>query len=203
MTNQTRKELLNSPDQFMSATAATVNWIKQNSKAFGAGLTAAVLIIGGGGFYHYWNQDRQHAAMNAVYAAAENPKALQAVLADYSGTKGAAVARLRLASQAFAAGDYKQAASEAKSFSAKWNTKDAIYWQARQLTAACLLAEGQYAAAAKAFGECAAEGPAELRDQALFQQTVALTKQGKTAEAQKIASQIKGDYQTLSRSYGS
>jgi tetratricopeptide (TPR) repeat protein len=203
MTNQTRKELLNSPDQFMTATATTVNWIKNNRKTFGAGLAAAVLIIGGAGFYHYWNQDRQHAAMNAVYAAAEKPEALQAVVTDYPGTKGAAVARLRLASQAFAAGDYKKARSEAEGFSAKWNSKDAVYWQARQLAAACLLAEGDHAGAAAAFGECADKGPAEMRDQALFLQTIALAKQGKTAAAQKISSQIKGDYQTLSRSYGS
>ena len=202
MSNPTRKELLNSPDQFMSASATTLNWIRSNRKAFTAGVTAAILIIGGSSAGYYWNKDRQHDAMNAVYAATENPKALQVVINDYAGTKAAKVAQLKLSRQSFAEGDYKKAQERAAVFCSKWNAKDSLFWQARQLEAASQLAQGDNAMAAATFAECAANNSDELRDQALFQQAVALNNLKKPEEAQKVLSQIKGDYQAMSRSFG-
>ena len=202
MSNPTRKELINSPDQFLSASATTLNWIKSNRKTFVAGVTATIIIIGGASAGYYWNKDRQHEAMNAVYAAAENPKALQVVINDYAGTKAAKIAQLKLARQAFAEGDYKKAQKEAAAFCSRWSAKDSLFWQARQLEAASQLALGDNANAAATFAECAANSTDELRDQALFQQAVALNNQNKSAEAQKALSQIKGDYQAMGRSFG-
>ncbi len=200
MSKNTRKELLNSPDEFMTTTAAVVKWIRENSKTFITTVTAVILVFGAVTGYYYWDKSREESAMVEYFLAANDAGLNDVVIQDYADTKAGKLAIIRSAQTAFKAGDYEKSLAEAIEFVDTWSSKDILYWEALLLIAASHMASNDSEKALENLEKATTPTtPDSIREQALFYKALILNDLGRTEDAQSAVLQIEGEYKNLAR----
>jgi tetratricopeptide (TPR) repeat protein len=199
MARMTRKDLLNTPDEFVTSTGTVLTWIKENPVRFAIGAIIVVCILAGGYGFYYWNTSQEYKSMRAYMNAADNSQLTLQVAQDYSGTNAGKLAKLRLARMAYDQGNLKMAISYADEFINSWGNKDTYYWQAILITSTAYMKQNQAAKALPLFEDCIKNAPKGLRDQALFLKASVLLSMNKKSEAEKTLSGVSGNYREIAR----
>ncbi len=199
MAKQTRKELLNEPDEFITATAAATRWINENLKSVLITLTVMAVVIGGGSGYYAWYNASENTAMSKYYAASGDEAKTQAVADEYAGTRAGKMALLRLADLAYAQAEYTKAIENAELFIDSWSKRDIFYWEASMLLAASYISDGKPAESLSYLDACIEDAAAAIKDQAGFYKVNALVALKRGDEAQTLAAQINDPYKALAQ----
>jgi hypothetical protein len=195
----TRKDLLNTPDEFVSTTNSVLVWIKEHPQQFIIGAVVLVGILAGGYGLYYWKTTTEFSAMNAYMKAADNSQMTLKVAQDYSSTKAGKLAKLRLARMSYEQGNQKMALSYADEFINGWGSKDMYHWQAILIVASTYLQQNNPAKALPLLDSCIADAPKDLKDQALFMKASALITLGKEADARKSLSAVSENYRDIAK----
>ncbi|HVN72580.1 MAG TPA: tetratricopeptide repeat protein [Desulfomonilia bacterium] len=190
MARMTRKDMLNTPDEFVTTTSSVLVWIREHPQQFIIGVVVLVGILAGGYGIYYWKTSRELDAMNAYMKAADNSQATLQVAQDYSDTKAGKLAKLRLARMSFDQGNQKMALSYADEFINKWGRKDVWHWQAVLIMASTYIQQKEPTKALPLLDGCIENAPKDLTDQALFLKANALIALGKDNEARQSLSAI-------------
>jgi len=196
MAKETRKELLNAPDEFVSTMNKISGWMKEHIKTF-VFTTAIVLgiITVSLGLYS-WRTHRQRQAYLIYF---DNSSDINELSMKYSDTTAGKLATLMLASRAYSKGDLENADKLARKFINEWSDKDVFHWQA-VLTLACAQSDQkQWKDALLLLDGCIASAPGSIRDQALLYKGFILKDSGKYFEAKDAFKEISGEYKTLAQ----
>jgi hypothetical protein len=199
MARITRKDILNTPDEFITTTSSALAWIKEHPQQFIIGAVALVCILAGGYGVYYWKANRELDGMNAYMKAENNSQMSLQVAQEYSDTKAGKLAKLRLARMSFEQGNQKMALSYADEFINKWSGKDTYHWQAILLTASAYMQQNEPAKALPILDTCIESATKDLKDQALFLKANALIALGKGGEARQCLSAISEDYSEMAK----
>jgi hypothetical protein len=199
MARMTRKDLLNSPDEFIATTGTAITWIKENPARFAIGAIIIICVIAGGYGFYYWETSREYDSMRAYMKAADNSQMTLQVSQDYSGTKAGKLAKLRLARMSYGQGNMKMAVSYSDEFTKSWGHKDIFYWQAALLTSTAYMKQNQAANALPVLEDCIKEAPKDLKDQALLLKASALLTMNKKNEAKETLKSVSENYREIAR----
>ena len=199
MARMTRKDLLNSPDEFVTTTGTAITWIKENPARFAIGAIIIICIIAGGYGFYYWEKSREYDAMRAYMKAADNSQMTLQVAQDYSGTKAGKLAKLRLARMSYGQGNLKMAISYADEFTNSWGQKDTFYWQAALLTSTAYIKQNQGTKALPILDDCIKSAPKDLKDQALLLKASALLTMNKKNEAKETLKSVSENYREIAK----
>lgn len=199
MAKETRKELLNSQDEFITTTGSIIKWIrKYPGRAIAIGLITVIVIGSSIGFF-YWRQARKDHAITAYFHAGEEISMVHDASARYADTRAGKLGILKEARLHFEQKDYDKAIGLGNQFINTCGHKDIFYYQALILTAAAYMETKDHAEALTRLENCAGSGSEDLRNQALFYKAVILNQTDKKAEAQEILKNISGDYGKLGK----
>ena len=199
MARMTRKELLNSPDEFVTTTTNTITWIKENPLLFAVSAAVIICVVAGGFGFYYWDQSRKSESIRAYMQAEGNSQMTLQVAQNYAGTAAGKLAKLRLARMSYDQGNLKMAINYAEDFSNNWGKKDIFFWESSLLTSAAYLKQNQAAKALPLLEDCIKEAPKEIKDQALFLKASALISMNKTNEAKETLKSISDNYRELTK----
>jgi len=199
MARMTRKDLLNTPDEFVTTTSTLLTWIRENPSRFTIGAVIVVCILAGGYGFYYWKTTREFDGMHAYMKAADNSQLTLQVAQDYSDTKAGRLAKLRLARMAYDQGNQKMAISYADEFINLWGQKDIFLWQATLITASAYMKQKDTAKALPLLEDCIKSAPKDLKDQALLLKASAQLTLGKNAEAKKTLDAVSENYREIAR----
>lgn len=199
MARMTRKDMLNTPDEFVTTTSSALVWIKEHPQQFIIGVVVFVCILAGGFGVYYWKTNRELDGMNAYLRAANNSQMSLQVSQEYSDTKAGKLAKLRLARMSFDQGNQKMALSYADEFINKWSSKDTFHWQAVLIIAGAHMNNKDYAKALPLLDNCIDNASKELKDQALFLKANALIASGKADEARKCLASVSESYSEMAK----
>ncbi len=199
MARMTRKDLLNTPDEFVTTTNSALVWIKEHPQQFIIGIVVFVCILAGGFGVYYWKTNREFDGMNAYMKAANNSQMSLQVAQEYSDTKAGKLAKLRLARMSLEQGNQKMALSYADEFMNKWTRKDVYHWQANIIIASAYINQKEYAKALPILNACIENASSELKDQALFLKANASIGLGKTDEARKSLNAVSENYSEMAK----
>jgi hypothetical protein len=199
MARITRKDILNTPDEFITTTSSVLAWIKEHPQQFIIGAVALVCILAGGYGVYYWKTNRELDGMNAYMRASNNSQMSLQVAQEYSDTKAGKLAKLRLARMSFEQGNQKMALAYADEFINKWAGKDAFHWQAILLTASAYIQQNEPAKALPILDTCIESASKDLKDQALFLKANALIAMGKGNEARQCLSAVSENYSEIAK----
>ncbi|MGO9147751.1 MAG: tetratricopeptide repeat protein [Desulfomonilia bacterium] len=197
MARMTRKDLLNTPDEFVTTTNSVLVWIKEHPQQFIIGAVVLVGILAGGYGFYYWKTTRELDGMNAYLKAADNSQMTLQVAQDYSDTKAGKLAKLRLARMSFNQGNQKMAQSYADEFINKWGSKDTFHWQAVLILADTYIQQKEQAKALPLLDTCIENASKDLKDQALILKAGALITLGKENEARKSLGSVSDNYREI------
>jgi hypothetical protein len=199
MARITRKDILNTPDEFVTTTSSVLAWIKEHPQQFIIGAIALVSILAGGYGIYYWKTNRELEGMNAYMRTINNPQMSLQVAQEYSNTKAGKLAKLRLARMSFEQGNQKMALAYADEFINKWGSKDTFHWQAVLLTANAYMSQNNPAKALPILDTCIEGASKDLKDQALFLKANALISMGKVSEARQCLSSVSEGYSDMAK----
>lgn len=199
MARMTHKDLLNTPDEFVSTTSSALLWIKEHPSQFAVSALIIVTLLAGGYGFYYWKTSRESSGMLAYIKAADNSQQTLKVAQDFSDTKGGKLAKLRLARMAYEQGDRKMAMAHGDEFLNNWGKKDTFYWQAAIILAELYGDQREYAKSMALLDDCIANAPSDLKDQALFLKAGALAATGKDKEARQLLSAVSKNSQELAK----
>ena len=199
MARITRKDILNTPDEFITTTSSVLAWIKEHPQQFIIGAVALVCILAGGYGVYYWKTNRELDGMNAYMRASNNSQMSLQVAQEYSDTKAGKLAKLRLARMSFEQGNQKMALAYADEFTNKWAVKDAFHSQAILLTASAYIQQNEPAKALPILDTCIESASKDLKDQALFLKANALIAMGKGNEARQCLSAVSENYSEIAK----
>jgi tetratricopeptide (TPR) repeat protein len=199
MARITRKDILNTPDEFITTTSSVVAWIKEHPQQFIIGAVVLICILAGGYGIYYWKTNRELEGMNAYIKAANNSQMSLQVAQEYSDTNAGKLAKLRLARMSFEQGNQKMALAYADDFINKWSGNDAFHAQAILLTAGVYMQQNEPAKALPILDTCIEGASKDLKDQALFLKANALIALGKGTEAKKCLSAVSEDYSEMAK----
>ncbi len=199
MARITRKDILNTPDEFITTTSSLLAWIKEHPQQFIIGAVVIVCILAGGYGIYYWKTNRELDGMNAYMKASNNPQMSLQVAQEYSDTKAGKLAKLRLARLSFEQGNQKMALAYADEFINKWADKDTFHWQAILITAGAYLQQNEPAKAIPILDTCIENASKDLKDQALFLKANALIAMGKGGEARHYLSAVSENYSEMAK----
>jgi len=199
MARITRKDILNTPDEFITTTNSVLVWIKEHPQQFIIGEVVLVCILYGGYVVTYWKTRRELNGMNAYMKASNNPQMSLQVAQEYSDTKAGKLAKLRLARMSFEQGNQKMALAYADEFINKWADKDTFHWQAILITAGAYLQQNEPAKAIPILDTCIENASKDLKDQALFLKANALIAMGKGGEARQCLSAVSENYSEMAK----
>jgi hypothetical protein len=199
MARMTRKDLLNSPDEFVTTTTNTITWIKENPMRFAVSVIVVIGIVAGGYGFYFWDKSRKSDSIRAYMKAEGNSQMTLQVAQDYSGTMAGKLAKLRLARMSFDQGNFKMAVNYAEDFSKNWGKKDVFFWESSLLTSAAYMKQNQVAKALPLLEECIKNAPKDIKDQALFLKASALISMNKTNEAKETLKSISDSYREIAK----
>ncbi len=199
MARITRKDILNTPDEFITTTSSVFVWIKEHPQQFIIGAVILVCILTGGYGVYYWKTNRELDGMNAYMKASNNPQMSLQVAQEYSDTKAGKLAKLRLARMSFEQGNQKMALSYADEFINKWADKDTFHWQAILITAGAYMQQNEPAKALPILNTCIENTTKDIKDQALFLKANALIALGKGGEARQCLSTVSENYSEIAK----
>ena len=194
MSKVSRKELLNEPDEFITATTGLLNLIKNNLKSFFILLTAVIILVAAGGGFYYWKVNRDAAAMNDYFSAGNDMSKLKQVAEKYNNTNAGLFARLKLSSINFDNKDYSKALDDAKIFETDWSKKDILFFKAAINMAATQMELKQWDKAIPLLDKCIASAPENIKGEAAFFKAACLNAVGKKAEAAELLKTVTGKY---------
>jgi tetratricopeptide (TPR) repeat protein len=200
MARMTRKDLLNSPDEFVTTTTNTITWIKENPMRFTVSAIVVVCIVAGGYGFYFWNKYRTSESIRAYMKAEENSQMTLKVAQDYEGTMSGKLGKLRLARMSFDQGNFKMAINYAEDFSNNWGKKDIFLWESSLLTSAAYMKQNQVAKALPLLEECIKNAPKDIKDQALFLKASALISMNKPGEAKEALKSVSDSYREIAKS---
>jgi tetratricopeptide (TPR) repeat protein len=199
MARITRKDILNTPDEFITTTSSLLVWIKEHLQQFIIGAVVLVCLLAGGYGVYYWKTNRELEGMNAYMKASNNPQMSIQVAQEYSDTKAGKLAKLRLARMSFEQGNQKMALAYADEFINKWASKDTFHWQAILITASAYMQQNEPAKALPILNTCIENASNDLKYQALFIKANALIAMGKGGEAKQCLSAVSEDYSEMAK----
>jgi tetratricopeptide (TPR) repeat protein len=199
MARLTRKDLLNSPDEFITTATKSITWIKENSLRFAVGVVVVLCVIAGGFGFYFWEKSRTSESMLAYMKAEGNSQMTLQVAQNYAGTAAGKLAKLRLARMSYDQGNFKMAINYAEDFSNNWRKKDVFFWESSLLTSAAYLKQNQAAKALPLLEECIKEAPKDMKDQALFLKASALISMNKTNEAEEALKSVSDSYREMAK----
>jgi len=199
MARMTRKDILNTPDEFVTTTSSAIAWIKEHPQHFIIGIVIVVCILAGGYGAYYWKTSRETDGMNAYMKAANNSQMTLQVAQEYSGTRAGKLAKLRLARLSLEQGNHKMALAYADEFINKWSRKDIYHWQAILISANAFMDQREFAKAVPLLDICIENASGDLKDQALFLKANALIAMGKPEDARKSLTALSDTYSEMAR----
>ena len=199
MARITRKDILNTPDEFITTTSSVLVWIKEHPQKFIIGAIVLVCILAGGFGAYYWKTNRELDGMNAYMKASNNSQMSLQVAQEYSDTKAGKLAKLRLARMSFEQGNQKMALAYADEFINRWASKDTFHWQAILITASAYMQLNEPAKALPVLDTCIENASKDLKDQALFLKANALLAMGKGNEARQCLSAVSENYSEMAK----
>ncbi len=197
MAKTTRKDLLNAPDEFITTTRSTIQWIKNNPTRFITLVTIVVVVLASGIGFYSWKTGRERSAMSALSNAGDNPQITADLVQNYADTKAGKLARLRLASLSYGKKDSTAAVDHAQEFINDWGRKDTFHWQAILILAAAHLDRQEPERALELLSNAAESSPENYRDQALFYKARALMALGRHQEASETLARISENYHDI------
>jgi predicted negative regulator of RcsB-dependent stress response len=199
MARITRKDILNTPDEFITTTSSIFEWIKEHPQQFIIGALVLVFILAGGYGVYYWKTTRELDGMNAYMKASNNSQMSLQVAQEYSDTKAGKLAKLRLARMSFEQGNQKMALSYADEFINRWAGKDTYHWQAILIIAGAYMQQNEPSKAMPILNSCIENASKDLKDQALFLKANALIAMGKGSEARQCLSAVSENYSEMAK----
>jgi len=199
MARMTRKDMLNSPDEFVTTTTKTITWIKENPLQFAVGAVVIICVVAGGFGFYYWEKSRTSESIRAYMKTTGNSQMTLQVAQEYAGTAAGKLAKLRLARMSYDQGNLKMAINYAEDFSNNWGKKDIFFWESSLLTSTAYLKQNQAAKALPLLEDCIKEAPKEIKDQALFLKASALISMNKTSEAKEALKSISDNYREIAK----
>ena len=197
MAKTTRKDLLNAPDEFITTTRSTIQWIKENPTRFITLVTIVVVVLASGIGFYSWKTGRERSAMSALSSAGDNPQITADLAQSYADTKAGKLARLRLASLSYREKNSSAAIDHAKEIINDWGQKDIFHWQAILILAAAHLDRQQPERALEYLSKALVSMPENYRDQALFYKANALIALGRHQEAAETLAQVSESYRDI------
>ncbi len=199
MARMTRKELLNSPDEFVTTTTNTITWIKENPIRFAVSAAVIICVAAGGFGFYYWEKSRKSESIRAYMQAEGNSQMTLQVAQNYSGTDAGKLAKLRLARMSYDQGNFKMAISYAEDFAGNWGKKDPFLWESSLVASAAYLKQIQAAKALPLLEDCIKEAPKDIKDQALFMKAGALISMNKASEAKETLKAVSDNYREIAK----
>lgn len=197
MAKTTRKDLLNAPDEFITTTGSTVQWIKENPSRFAVLVTIVVVVFAAGIGFFSWKTGREHSAMDALGSAGADSQAVTSVVENYADTRAGKLAQLRLAGMAYAEKNHEAAIQNAQEFINDWSRKDTFHWQGILILAAAHLDRQEPEKALQLLGDAVESSPQAYRDQALFYKARALLSLDRHTEAKEALDRISDNYREI------
>ncbi len=197
MAKTTRKDLLNAPDEFITTTRSTIQWIKENPTRFITLVTIVVVVLASGIGFYTWKTGRERSAMSALSTAGNNPQITADLVQSYADTKAGKLARLRLASLSYGEKDSAAAIDHAQEFINDWGRKDTFHWQAILILAAAYLDRQEPERALELLSNALESSPVNYRDQALFYKAQALMALDRHQEASETLARISESYHDI------
>jgi tetratricopeptide (TPR) repeat protein len=195
-----RKELLKKPDEFITLSTRTLNWVKDNvQKVIWIGSVVVFLLIGYFGYSAY--QSRQERLSHEKYFssleitdAEKRLKKLEEVANDFPRTKAASDSRVTVGHLYYQKKDFPRAISAYQAALTYGGFPPAFKTLILENLAYALEQKGDFQQAAKTFSELAQGKENFLKEDVLLSLARVYQKMGKSQEA-------KSTYQTFLKSF--
>lgn len=208
-----RKELLKSPDEFISTTARLMEWLKKYSRWVSAGVIVVIVVaaaIWGWRLHQDRRERRAQELQGQAYqlyrdATAQTDDAtsqdllkkardrFQEVIQEYDGTQAAEMARIYRGHASYALGLYGEAIEDYES-ALGGISSEGMKTLALQGLGYALMAQGDLEEAIETFKELQQLGGAGFQRTARWNIARCLEKQGKTDEALKIYRELEESF---------
>ncbi|MBN1635393.1 MAG: tetratricopeptide repeat protein [Deltaproteobacteria bacterium] len=199
MAKMKRKELVNSPDEFMAKSGSVLKWIKENQKRFITLCVIIALIITSITGFVYWRGNRERSAMVAYQASQGSQEILQEISQKYGDTRAGKLSQLQLASLNFEQNNFVEAIDYADNFINSWGHKDLFYWQAILITTSASINQEKYNETLPLLDSCIQDAPESLKNQARYIKGLVLKDLGKYQDSRDILMKVSGQYMNLAR----
>jgi predicted negative regulator of RcsB-dependent stress response len=211
-----RKELLKSPDEFITTTARVLRWLKDNTRWVAAAAIAVIVVgaaIAGWGVYRdrregqaqeleaqayqlYRNATEQTDEASSKDLLAKAADRFREVIQEFDGTQAALMARIYRGYSTYALGRYDEAIRDYES-ALKAGPKEGMKVLALQGLGYALMAKGDLDHAIEVFRRLQQQGGVAFERTARWNIARCLEKQGKKKEALQIYKEIEQSFPDL------
>lgn len=195
-----RKELLKKPDEFITVSTRTLNWVKDNYPKviwIGSGIVLVLILFFGYSAYRNSQEKQGHEkyfSSLAVLDPDQKLKKLEEIIKDYPRTKAAYSALVTAGHLYFQKKDFSRAVSSYQTALDKGKFPPAFKTPIQGNLAYAYEQKGDLQQAAKAFSEITQSNENLLKEDSLINLARVYQKMGKKAEA-------KATYQTFLKSF--
>lgn len=208
---KSRKELLKTPDEFMTLTGSAIQFVSAFQKQLSYGLcvlVAAALVVFG---YRFFAQRAESEAFTALAQTMANYEAnkdassadeayrkaaeeLQRLVKKYSGNAGGKLARTRYANISYQAGDYHKAIELYQQSLNDFKENQFVYHLILNSLGYAYQRVDDDRNAVKCFEELSSAKDSGFRDEALFNLGLLHEKSGNAADSRKAFQEIVANY---------